>query len=205
VSLGHPPEFSASSSPAGLPSAGRRSPGPSACRRTSGRGRNFVGGDRPLPPPKEAIQKINIYKHDQLQLKDGDCRRLRRRLAFAIDKILGSTAPFCSHPEEQLRAAVDYLEDCVPRLALCESAWGACAVLSHGLRDRKPRPTRVRSGAATADPTEAGPAAAPVGPAAIVAAPAAAASAGVDGGNTMAATREQRLAQQQRDFFSQLE
>ena len=203
--VGPPPPSSTSPRPTERPPAARGNPGPSACRHTSGRGGLFLGGDRPLPPPTDTIQKINVYKDDNLKLTEGDCRRLRRRLAFAISKILGSVAPFCTHPEDRLRAAVEYLEDCVPRLALCESSWGACAVLSRGLRDRKPRRPRVSSGVAATAATAAAPAVPPVIPAAVVAASAATASAGDGGGTAMEATRQQQLAQQQLDFFSQLE
>ena len=61
---------------------------------------------------------------------------MRRWVAFAIAKILWSSKPFCSHAADKLKAAVIYLEEREPRLAVCECAWGACALLSRNIRHR---------------------------------------------------------------------
>jgi len=88
---------------------------------------------------------INVFKHEGLGLTGEDRRLLRTRVGFAINKILRSRKPFCSHPADRLRAAVVYLEGCVPRLAACDAGWGACALLSRGLRHRRPRKAGARS------------------------------------------------------------
>ncbi|KAK1868621.1 hypothetical protein I4F81_011106 [Pyropia yezoensis] len=217
---GPTPPLAAPGAPRPPPAAGRDA-GPSARRRTSGRGGIFLGGDRPLDHPGRPLQKINVFKRQELQLTRADGRMVRTRVAFAIHQILRCTVPFCSHPEDRLRGAVEYLEGCLPRFALCESSWGACAVLSRGLRHRQLQQRRRSSRRASAAAVAAadGPAAAPVGlaaaaprdgnPAVAAAAAAsvapAAAAEGNGGGAAIVETREQQLAQQQLAFFSELE
>lgn len=217
---GPAPASAAPGAPRPPPAAGRDA-GPSARRRTSGRGGIFLGGDRPLDLPGRPLQKINVFKRHELQLTRSDARKVRTGVAFAIHKILRSTVPFCSHPEDRLRAAVEYLEGRLPRFALCESSWGACAVLSRGLRHRQLQQRRRSSCRASAAAVAAadGTAAAPVAPAAAApedgtpsvaaaaAAPVAPAAAaeGNGGGAAIEGTREQQLAQQQLAFFSELE
>jgi len=165
----------------------------SARRHLNGRGGLHLGGNRQLLPPTQTILKLNVFKDERLGLTDADRRCLRTRVAFAIDKILKSTGPFCSHPGEKLRIAVGYLEDCVPRLAVCDSSWGACAVLSRSLRNRQPlRPRAAAAGAPTARAPTAG---APT---------AGAPTAGDDCDAPVQATQEQQLAQEQLDFLNQL-
>jgi len=157
--------------------------GSSARRHLNGWGGLHLGGNRQLLPPTPTILNINVFKDERLGLTDADRRCLRTRVAFAIDKILKSTGPFCSHPREKLCIAVAYLEDCVPRLAVCDSSWGACEVLSRTLRSRQPR--RLRAAAAGA-PTAGAP------------------TAGDDCDVPVQVTQEQQLAQEQLDFLNQL-
>lgn len=194
-----PGRFSAAAAASGEPLASAGGAGPSAFRRTSGRGGLFFPGNRPLPPPPVPIQKVNVSKDKDLKLTVSDRRRLRTGVAFAINQILRSTASFCTHPEDRQRAAVLYLEDRVPRLALCESAWGACAVLSRGLRHQRIQARRktAGSGAVVAATTAAAPSAAAA--AAGTGGCAAETTGGGDGNDAMSA-RGQQLA-----FFSQLE
>lgn len=158
----------------------------------------FFAGDRPVPPSQVPIQKINVFKDEDLQLTARDHRRLRTGVAFAINQVLQATASFCTHPEDRQRTAVVYLEDRVPRLAMCESAWGACAILSRGLRHRRIQQRRKMAGSAAvvAATTAAAPSAAA---AAAGTGGSAAATVGGSGGNDVGSTREQQLA-----FFCQL-
>lgn len=127
------------------PPQGPRLQDSSAARRyRTGRGGIDLGGARPMPAPKPTIIKINIYMDDGLGLGPADRWRMQPRVAFSSDKILQSTLPFCSQPWDKLRAAVSYLEARQPRLARCESSWGACAVLARSLRHRQPRKPRER-------------------------------------------------------------
>lgn len=191
-----------------------------------------------MQAPKSIIMKINIYKDAGLGLGPADRRRMRPWVAFSIDKILQSTVPFCSQPRDKLRAAVSYLEAREPRLAQCESSWGACAVLSRSLRyrqPRKPHKRRVIGGGRRVGEGEAGGRQGEGGRggrgevgerdgegegggggggeggggggvgAGGGGAAAATASSSVAADASTQPTREQELAQQQVDFFSQLE
>lgn len=66
--------------------------------------------------------KINFFTDDSPGLEPASRRRMLPWVAFAIDKILQRTVPFCSQPTEKLHAAVTYLEAREPRLAQCESS-----------------------------------------------------------------------------------
>jgi len=140
--------------------------------------------------PKDTIGKICTYQDARLGLSAADRRRLWPRVARAIEKILRSSKPLFSHPGGKLRTAVAYLHDCEPRLALCDSSWGACALLSRSLRGRQLRrlsaPTAASTGAA----------------AAVAAAPA---PTGDDGDVKVEATQEEQLVQGQLYFPGQLE
>lgn len=145
------------------------------------------------------IQKINVFTNKDLELTVRDRRRLRTGVAFAINQILRSTASFCTHREDRQRTAVVYLDERVPRLAMCESAWGAFAVLSRGLRHRRNQ-QRCKTAGSAAE------VAATAAAATSAAAPAAGtgdsytATVGGSGDNDAPHAREQQLA-----FFSQLE
>jgi len=94
---------------------------------------------RAVEAPRPVIAKINVLKEGDLGLGEADRVRLRRYVAFAIQHILGSTESFFSHEDDKQRRAVAYLEEREPRLAVCVSSWGACALLSRGLQHRRPR------------------------------------------------------------------
>ncbi|OSX71917.1 hypothetical protein BU14_0490s0015 [Porphyra umbilicalis] len=121
------------------PPASGRSCRPCAHRRTSGRGGVYLDDVRAVEAPTPVIAKINVLKDGDLGLGEADRMRLRRYVAFATKHILGSTKPFCSHEDDNQRRAVAYLEEREPRLAVCVSSWGACALLSRGLQHRRPR------------------------------------------------------------------
>jgi len=94
---------------------------------------------RAVEAPTPVIAKINVLKDRDLALGEADRVRLRRYVAFAIKHILGSAEPFFSHEDDKQRRAVAYLEEREPRLAVCVSRWGGCALLSRGLQHRRPR------------------------------------------------------------------
>lgn len=73
-----------------------------ARRRRTGRGGDDIGGVRSQPDPKPTVMKINIFKVDCLGLEPTDRRRMRPWVAFAIDKVLGCTSPFCSPQRDKL-------------------------------------------------------------------------------------------------------
>lgn len=189
-----PYRLSAAATPDGQSPASRGYAGPSAHRHTSGRGGLFFAGDRPLPPPQVSIQKINVFKDKDLQLTARDRRRLRTGVVFAINQVLRSTASFCTHPEDRQRTAVVYLEGRAPSLAMCESAWAACAVLSRGLRHRRIQQRRQMAGSAAveAGTTGAAPSAAA---AAAGTGGSAAATVGGSAGNGVVSTSERGTAQ----------
>jgi len=164
----------------------------------------YLGGGRSLIPPVATIANINIFKDARLGLSAADRRRLRPRVAFAIEKILRSTKPFCSHPGDRLYAAVAYLEDCEPRLAQCDSSWGACALLSRSIHNRQSRRTRATARAAAAA-AAAATAASPAAAAPAAAAAAATAATGDDGDAPAQAAHEEQLEQRQVGLFNQLE
>jgi len=116
--------------------------GPSARRRTNGCGGLFLEGNRPVPAPQAFIAKINVIKDGDLGLSTSDYKRIKQLISFSIKDILGSTAPFCEHADDKLRSAVAFLEEREPRLAVCESGWGACSLLSRALQNRRPRRRR---------------------------------------------------------------
>ena len=146
----------------------------------NGRGGIYIGGICSLPPPSPTIMEINVSKDEGLGLTREDRRQLRIRVGFAITTHVRSRKPFCSHPADPLYAAVVYLEGCVPRLAACDAGWGACALLSHGLRHRR----RWKAGARSVT------AATPVVPAGAAPADAAASSTASNGNAPAQATRE---------------
>ena len=147
-----------------------------------------------MPPPDSTIANISVFKKGLLGLTQQDRKRMRKCLAFAIDMILGSTAPLCQQDNDRLRSAVVYQEEREPRLAVCEFSWGACAILSRALQNRRPRRRRGR----VATGADAG-------------APGTAAGDGsgaerADGEAPPAqATAEQQVAQKQLDVLNQLE
>jgi len=138
---------------------------------------------------------LNVFTHEGLELTADHRRLLQTRVGFAIDEILRSRKPLCSHPADRLHAGVIYLEGCVPRLAACDAGWRACALLSRGLHHRRPRTAGTRTVAAST----------PVVPAAAAPADAAASSTASNGDAPAQATREQELAQLQLDRLRQLE
>lgn len=79
-----------------------------ARRRRTGRGGIDFGGVRPLPAPKPTIMKMNIFKVDCLGLGPTDRRRMRPWVAFAIDKIMERTSPFCSQQREAVRRSAGH-------------------------------------------------------------------------------------------------
>ena len=94
-----------------------------------------------------------------------------------------------------MRRAVVFLEEREPRLVMCELGWGARALLSRALSDRRQRQPRRRRVVAVADAraasTETG--------------DGTGSSAGDGDAPPAQATEEQRLAQQQLAFLNQLE
>jgi len=190
LSQAPPPDLS----PRRPPAAGRNSR-PSARRRTNVRGGLVIDGDRPVPPPKATIAKINVLNDGDLGISENGHKRIRRSICFAIKQILGSTAPFCEHDGDKLRRAVLFMEEREPRLAVYELGWGACALLSRALSDRRQRQPRRRRVVAVAD---AG--------ASITATDD---GTGTNAGDGVAppaqATEEQQLARQQLDCLNQLE
>lgn len=162
-----------------------------------------------MPPPKPTIAKINVYKQHALGIPEANHKRIKQGITFAIKHILGSTAPFCEHDEAQIRSAVLFLEEREPRLGVCESGWGACALLSRALsyrRPRKPRAQRRQRAAASPDAAVASTPAGDGGGGSGDVVPAAGDGGGTDGDVVPAAgTEEQQLAQQQLDFLNQLE
>jgi len=153
-------------------------------------------GDRSVAPPKGIIAKINVLTEDGggLGLDKGDQQRFKKAVAFAIKHILGGVEPFCDHDEAKLRSAVEFIEKREPRLSVCESGLGACALLSRAVDNRRPR--KRRGGVA--------PAAGAVQAAAAVGA---GDGAGTGGGGALPArgTGEEQLVQMQRDYFSRLD
>ena len=101
-------------------------------------------GDRSVAPPKGIIAKINVLTEDGggLGLDKGDQQRFKKAVAFAIKHILGGVEPFCDHDEAKLRSAVEFIEKREPRLSVCESGLGACALLSRAVDNRRPRKRR---------------------------------------------------------------
>ena len=89
-----------------------------------------------------------------LGLNKSDQVRIKKAFTFAIKRILGREAPFWEHEEPKLRRAVSYIEERDPRLAVCESGWGTCSLLSRALGNLRPR--GVRRGTAAASTGEAG-------------------------------------------------
>jgi len=160
----------------------------------NGRGGVDLGGDRPVPPPNPKISTISIFKKGLLGMTQDDHRRMRKYLASPIDKILCCTLPLCQQDGDRLRSAVVYLEEREARLAVCEFSWGACAILSRALQNRRPRRRRgrVTARADTGAPsTTKGDGSG---------------TAGADGDAPPAqATAEQQLAQQQLDRLNELE
>ena len=119
-----------------------------------------------MPPPDATIANISIFKKGLLGVTQEDHKRLRKCLAFAIDKILGGTLPLCQQDGDRLRSADVYLEEREPHLSVCEFSWGACAILSRALLNRRPRRRRgpVAASADAGTPgTARGTAAAPWG------------------------------------------
>jgi len=77
---------------------------------------------------------------------------MRQCVRFAVTKILDPDESLCRQDPVALRGAVDYLERREPRLAVCESGWGACALLSRSLAYRRQRlRKRQRRVSTTAD------------------------------------------------------
>jgi len=83
----------------------------------------------------------------------------------------------------------------VPRLAVCDAGWGACALLSRGLRHRRPPKARARTVTA----------ATPMPLAVNAPADGATASTANDGDTPAQATQEEELTQQQLEFLRQPE
>jgi len=136
-----------------------------------------------------------VFNDGDLGISEDGHKRIRRSICFAIKHILGSTAPFCEHDEDKLRRAVLFLEEREPRLAVCELGWGACALLSRALSDRRPRQPRRRRVVAVAD----------AGASSTATDDGTATNAGDGDAPPAQATEEQQLAQQQLDFLNQLE
>jgi len=188
--------FSTSPHPPSLPRRrpiSERASGPSARRRTNGRDGLFLEDSRPVPAPQAVIAKINVIKDGDLGFSTSDYKRIKQLISFAIQHILGSTAPFCEHADDKLRSAVAFLEEREPRLAVCGSGWGACSLLSRALQNRCPRRRRrVAPAVATREASTA-----------------AGDGDGTDAGDgdvsPALGTEAQRLAQQQLDFLNQLE
>lgn len=92
-----PPPSAPACPPAALllpPTAGGSCP--SFQRQTNGRGGISLGGHRREPLPAGAkIAKINIFNNGLLGFTSDDGKRVRKYVAFAMNSILCSTAPFC--------------------------------------------------------------------------------------------------------------
>jgi len=107
---------------------------------TTGRGGLLVDGDRPEPVPGSgAIADICVYKLGLFQFTADDKRRMRQWVRFAVAKILDPDESLCRQDPTALREAVQYLEGRERRLAVCESCWGACALLSRSFGYRRQR------------------------------------------------------------------
>jgi len=152
--------------------------------------------NRSVPPPNGVVAKINEFVEDGggPGLYKGDQQRLMKADSFAIKHILGGVKSFCDHEEAKLRSAVEFMEEREPRLSVCESGWGECALLSRALDKLRPR---KRLGGVTSA-AGAMQAAAAVG---------AGDGAGTGGGGALPArgTAEEQLAQMQREYFSRIE
>jgi len=146
-----------------------------------------------VPPTNPTISNISVFKKGFPGLTQDDHKSIKKWVAFAIDKILGCTLPFCQQDAEKPRTAVACLEKREPRLVVCEFGWGALVILSHALQNRRPRRRRgcVAGGADIGAPSTAQP----------------------DGSGTAGAggdappaqvTAEQQLAQEQLDVLNQL-
>lgn len=114
---------------------------PEGHRRTSGRGR-VLGESRPVPPPKESIAKITVFKDGDLGITKDSHTRIKQGINVPIKNMLGIAASFFHQTEAQLRDALLHIEGWELRLALCESGWGASALLSRELSDPRPRQPR---------------------------------------------------------------
>jgi len=122
---------------------------------TTGRGRLLVDADRSEPVPGSGpIADTCVYKLALCQLAEYDTRRIRQWVRFAVSKILDPDETLCRQHPRALREAVQYLERREPRMAVCESCWGACALLSRSLGYRRQRPRKeqrtVRASAGSA-------------------------------------------------------
>jgi len=108
--------------------------------KTTGRGKLLVDGDRSEPVPGSgAIADICVLKLALFQFTEDDKRRMRQWVRFAITKILDPFESLCRKDPTALREAVQSLEGREPRLAVCESRWGAYALLSLSLGYRRRR------------------------------------------------------------------
>jgi len=107
---------------------------------TTGRGGLLVDGDWAEPlPGGGAIADICEYKLGLFHFTEEDKRRMRQWVRFAVTKILEPDESPCRRDPAALREAVQYPGGRDPRLAVCESCWGACAFLSRSLGYRRQR------------------------------------------------------------------
>jgi len=112
-------------------------------RHTRARGGLFLAVDkyaneRSVPPPKKTIAKNNVLANDTLGYVATDGPRVRRVVASAISMFLPRVVPLCAQQLDRIVAAIEFVEHREPRLRCCVGSWGACALLSRGLKNRKP-------------------------------------------------------------------
>jgi len=99
-----------------------------------------VDGDRSEPIlGSGAIGSVCVYELELSGFTKDDKRRMRQCVRFAVAKVLDPEESLCRQDPVALREAVEYLEGCEPRLAVCASCWGACALLSRSLAYRRQR------------------------------------------------------------------
>jgi len=105
-----------------------------------GRGELFVDGGRSEPVPGcGAISDECVYELALCNFTEEDKRRMRQWERFAVTKIFHSDESLCRQDPTALCEAVQYLEECEPRLDVCESYWGACALFYCSLGYRRQR------------------------------------------------------------------
>jgi len=119
-----------------------------AGRRTRARGGLFLAvnkyaHERSVPPPTKTIAKNDVLSNDTLGYVTTDGPRVRRVVGSAMSMFLPRVVPLCAQQLDRIVAAIEFVERREPRLRCCIGSWGACALFSRGLKNRKPG-TRAR-------------------------------------------------------------
>ena len=105
---------------------------------------NKYANERSVPAPTKNIAKNNVLSNDTLEYVATDGPRVRRVVASAISMFLPRVVLLCNQQLDKIVAAIEFVEHREPRLRCCVGSWGACALLSRGLKNRKPG-ARARS------------------------------------------------------------